>query len=84
MYVGVQTPQYIQRERPSYGLRDAEGYSNGTHIICQFTRKLSSNVDSIIEREGVEKGKFVDLKQPHYIYPIYSNEDLMTLQGQIE
>lgn len=81
MHVNVQTPQYIQRERPSYGLREAEGYSNGTHIICQFTRKLSSQVDSSVEREGVDRNKFVDLKKPHYIYPIYSNEDLMTSQG---
>lgn len=80
-YTDVQTARYIQRERPSYGLREAEGYSNGTHIICQFTRKLSSHVDSSVEREGVDRDKFVDLKQPHYIYPIYSNEDLMTPQG---
>ena len=25
MHVGVQTPQYISRERPAYGLRDTDG-----------------------------------------------------------
>jgi hypothetical protein len=86
MFVGVQTPQYILRERPSYGLRDAEGYSNGTHIICKFIRRLSPNIDTSVDhdgrqRDGIERGKLVDLKQPHYMYPIYSDQDLMTAQG---
>jgi len=76
MFVGIQTPQYILRERPSYGLRDADGYSNSTHIICKFVRKLSPNTD-----DGIDKNKVVDLKQPHYMYPIYSDSDLMTSQG---
>ncbi len=89
MFVGVQTPQYIARERPSYGLRDTDGYSNGTHIICQFTRKLSPSSDGLVEndgrnRDGVDRGKFVDLRQAHYMYPIYSNQDLLTLQGMRE
>jgi hypothetical protein len=86
MFVGVQTPQYILRERPSYGLQDADGYSNDTHIMCKFVRKLSPHTDTLGEtdgknRDGVDRNKFVDLRQPHYIYPIYSNADLMTPQG---
>jgi hypothetical protein len=86
MFVGVQTPQYISRGRPSYGLREADGYSNATHIICKFERKLSPYPDGAGEtdgrnRDGVERDKFIDLKQPHYMYPIYSNQDLMTTQG---
>ena len=83
MFVGVQTPQYIYRERPSYGLRDTDGYSNATHIICKFTRRLSGNADSLSERDGIDRGKLVDLKQPHYMYPIFSDQDLMTPQGEI-
>ncbi len=86
MYVGVQTPQYIVRERPSYGLRDADGYSNGTHIICKFVRKLSPHSDTVDSdgrnRDGIDRNKFVDLKRPHYMYPIYSDQDLMTPQGK--
>ncbi|CAF4326930.1 unnamed protein product, partial [Adineta steineri] len=33
MFVGVQTPQYVLRGRPAYGLQDTDGYSNATHII---------------------------------------------------
>lgn len=84
MLVSLQTPQYIYRERPSYGLRDTDGYSNGTHIICKFTRRLSNSVDSSSERDGTDRGKIVDLKQPHYMYPIFSDQDLMTNQGEIE
>lgn len=83
MFVGVQTPQYIYRDRPAYGLRDTDGYSNATHIICKFTRRLSANGDRFSERDGVERGKLVDLKQPHYMYPIFSDQDLMTSQGTI-
>jgi hypothetical protein len=86
MFVGVQTPQYILRERPSYGLRDTDGYSNATHIICHFARKLSPYTDTLVEndgrnRDGVDRNKFIDLRQPHYMYPIYSDQDLMTSQG---
>ena len=86
MFVGVQTPQYILRERPSYGLRDTDGYSNATHIICHFTRKLSPHTDANAEgdgrsRDGSDRNKFVDLRQPHFMYPIYSDQDLMTPQG---
>jgi hypothetical protein len=85
MFVGVQTPQYILRERPSYGLQEADGYSDSTHIICKFTRKLSPYTDTLDNdgrnRDGVDRNKFIDLKQPHYIYPIYSDQDLMTSQG---
>ena len=86
MFVGVQTPQYIQRERPAYGLRDTDGYSNGTHISCKFTRKLSPYADASVEHDGkapdgVDKDKFFNLKEPHYMYPIYTNHDLVTSQG---
>lgn len=86
MFVGVQTPQYIVRERPSYGLRDTDGYANATHIICHFARKLSPHTDTLVEndgrnRDGVDRTKFVDLRQAHYMYPIYSDQDLMTPQG---
>jgi hypothetical protein len=81
MFVGVQTPQYIVRERPSYGLREGDGNSNATHIMCTFVRTLSPYTDTVVENDGVERRKFVDLKQPHYMYPIYSDQDLMTPQG---
>ncbi|CAF1094588.1 unnamed protein product [Adineta steineri] len=86
MFVGVQTPQYVLRGRPAYGLQDTDGYSNATHIICKFTRKLSPFTDTSVDNDGrptdgVDRDKFVDLKKPHYMYPIYSNEDLMTAQG---
>ena len=87
MFVGVQTPQYIFHGRPSYGLEKPDGYSNATHIICKFVRKLSPHTDTSVgndgqNRDGVYWDKFVDLKQPHYMYPIYSNQDLMTTQGR--
>lgn len=86
MFVGVQTPQYILRGRPAYGLRDTDGYSNATHIICKFTRKLSINGDNAAENDGrnrdrIDRDKVVDLKRPHYIYPIYADQDLMTPHG---
>ncbi|UJR14214.1 hypothetical protein I4U23_001207 [Adineta vaga] len=86
MFVGVQTPQYMQRERPSYGLRDTDGYSNGTHISCRFTRKLAPYAGVSAENDGkhpdgVDKDKFINLKEPHFMYPIYTNHDLMTPQG---
>jgi len=86
MFVGVQTPQYILRGRPAYGLQEVDGYSNATHIICKFTRQLSPHTDAFVEnegrnRDGADRDKFVDLKKPHYMYPIYSDQDLMTSQG---
>ena len=83
MFIGGQTPQYILRERPSYGLLDTDGYSNATHISCTFVRKLSSpNIDK--EREGsVDRQKFVNLKEPHFMYPIYADQDLQTPQGNL-
>ena len=86
MFVAVQTAQYILRGRPAYGLQDVDGSSNATHIFCKFTRTLSPYAESFVEndgraRDGVDRDKLVDLKQPHYLYPIYSNEDLMTTQG---
>ena len=80
MFVSVQTPQYIARNRPSYGLRDTDGYSNATHIICKFERTLSPYTD---ELDGIDANKFVNLKEPHYIYPIYANQDLMSSQGML-
>ena len=87
MFVGVQTPQYIVRERPSYGLRETDGYSNTTHIICKFVRSVSANAEAPVEQDGqhrhsVNRGKLVDLKRPHHLYPIYSDQDLMTPQGR--
>jgi hypothetical protein len=86
MHVAVQTPQYISRNRPSYGLQDTDGYSNGTHIICKFVRTSSPFTDPLVENDGrnldgIDRSKFVNLKEPHYMYPIYSNQDLMTPQG---
>ncbi|CAF1353048.1 unnamed protein product [Rotaria sp. Silwood1] len=86
MFVSVQTPQYIARDRPSYGLRDTDGYSNATHIICKFVRSLSPHTDTLLEhggqnRDGVDRNKFVNLKEPHYMYPIYANQDLITPLG---
>lgn len=83
MFVGVQTPQYIVRERPTYGLRDVDGYSNATHISCKFIRTLSAPTDAFGESDGQnrDREKFVDLKQPHFIYPIYSNDELKTSTG---
>ena len=87
MFVGVQTPQYILRDRPSYGLRDTDGYSNGTHIICKFVRSLAPHTDAVLDsegraRDGVDRKKFVNLKDPHYMYPIYADQDLVTSQGR--
>jgi hypothetical protein len=87
MFVGVQTPQYISRGRPSYGLRETDGYSNATHIICKFVRKLSPHSDTSGDtdgknRDGVDREKFIDLRKPHYMYPVYANQDLMTSQGR--
>lgn len=85
MFVGMHTPQYILRDRPSYGLQDVDGYSNATHIICKFTRKLSPLTEtSGSSRDGADRDKIVDLKQVHYMYPIYSDSDLMTPQGKTE
>lgn len=86
MFVGVQTPQYIVRERPSYGLRETDGYSNATHISCKFIRRLSPHADAFggqdaRQRDGNERGRIVDLRQSHYMYPIYSNDELRTSQG---
>ncbi|CAF1083425.1 unnamed protein product [Adineta steineri] len=86
MFVGVQTPQNILRDRPLYGLQDTDGYSNGSHIVCKFDRKLSPHTPEVLENDGknpdgVDNNKFVNLKEPHYMYPIYTNEDLLTSQG---
>ena len=86
MFVSVQTPQYIVRERPSYGLREADGHSNATHISCKFIRRLSPHTDNLGEqdgrqRDGNDRGKIVDLRRSHYMYPIYSDQDLRTSQG---
>jgi len=86
MYVGVQTPQYISRDRPSYGLNDTDGYSNSTHIICKFARTLLPYTDTLVDndgknRDGIDRKKFINLKEPHYMYPIYADQDLMTSQG---
>ena len=88
MFVGIQTPQYILRNRPSYGLYNTDGYSNGTHIICKFSRRLSPTTEALIDhdgrhREGIDRNKLVDLNQAHYMYPIYFDQDLMTLQGKV-
>lgn len=85
MFVGVQTPQYISRDRPSYGLRDTDGYSNSTHIFCKFTRTLSPDADTALENSGknrdTERSKLVNLKEPHFMYPVYADQDLVTSQG---
>ena len=86
MFVGGQAPQYIVRDRPSYGLRNTDGYSNATHIVCDFVRTLSPQTDTLVESDGktrptVDRKKFVNLKEPHYMYPIYSDQDLVTSQG---
>ncbi len=86
MYVGVQTPQYISRDRPSYGLNATDGYSNSTHIICKFARTLLPYTDTLVDndgknRDGIDRKKFINLKEPHYMYPIYADQDLMTPQG---
>ncbi|CAF4729236.1 unnamed protein product [Rotaria sp. Silwood1] len=86
MFVSVQNPQYVFRGRPSYGLRDAEGYSNGSHIICKFEKDLSPHTDDLVENDGrnqgrIDQDKLVDLRQPHYMYPIFSEADLSTPQG---
>jgi hypothetical protein len=86
MFVGVQTPQYISRNRPSYGLRNTDGYSNATHIVCKFDRKLSPHSDIPLEndgknRDGIDKNKFVNLKEPHFMYPVYIDQDFDTPQG---
>lgn len=82
MFVSVQTPQYIVRNQPLYGLRDADGYSNATHIICKFVRALS-NTDAPSDtsgknRDDVDKNKIMNLKEPRFMYPIYSDEPLVT------
>lgn len=82
MFIGGQSPQYISRDRPSFGLRDTDGYSNGTHIICKFTRTLVPQIDSLSDRDQTDRKKFVNLKEPHYMYPIFSDQDLMTPQGE--
>lgn len=87
MFVNVQTPQYIARDRPSYGLRDTDAYHNGTHIVCSFVRKLAPHTDGLVEdggrnRDGSDRNKFIDLREPHYMYPIYANQELMTSQGR--
>lgn len=86
MFVGVQAPQYISRDRPGYGLRDIEEYANETHIMCKFTRKLSPYSDALVDndgkvRDGTDRSKLVNLKDPHFMYPIYADQDLMTPQG---
>ena len=85
MFVNVQTPQYISRDRPSYGLSDTDGYSNATHIICKFVRTLAPYTDTFENneknRDGADKNKYVNLKEPHYMYPVYADQDLMTPQG---
>jgi hypothetical protein len=87
MFVGVQTPQYISRERPAYGLRDTDGHSNGSHIICKFVRTLSPQSDTLgddgSKGDGVDQNKLVNLKEPHYMYPIYADQDLTTPQGSV-
>lgn len=87
MFVGGQAPQYIVRDRPSYGLRSTDGYSNATHIVCDFVRTLSPHTDTLVESDGktrpaVDRNKFVNLKEPHFMYPIYSDQDLVTPQGE--
>jgi hypothetical protein len=82
MFVGVQTPQYISRERPSYGLKNKNGYSNATHITCSFVRTLLPYNDTAGDnRDGIDRNQFVNLKEPHYMYPIYADQDVMTPQG---
>jgi hypothetical protein len=88
MHVVAQTPQYISRNRPSYGLKNTEEYANETHIICKFVRTLSPYTDTLAETGGknqddIDRTKFVNLKEPHYMYPIYSEQDLLTPQGII-
>lgn len=81
MFVGGQTPQNIVRDRPLYGLYDADAYSNATHIVCKFTRSLSANTDERDSESASNRQKVVNLKEPHFMYPIYSDQDLMTPQG---
>ena len=81
MFIGGQSPQYIYRDRPSFGLRDTDGHSNGTHIICSFVRTLVPQADSVADRDQADRKKFVNLKEPHFTYPIYADQDLMTPQG---
>lgn len=86
MFVGVQTPQYISHDYPAYGLRETDGYSNTTHITCKFIRTLlpySDTLDgnNVKSQDRVEREKFVNLKEPHYMYPIYADQDLITSQG---
>ncbi|CAF2996447.1 unnamed protein product [Rotaria sp. Silwood2] len=86
MFVSVQNPQYVFRGRPSYGLQDAEGYSNGSHIFCKFEKGLSPHTDDLVEDDGRNRGridqdKLVDLRKEHYMYPIFSDGDLSTPQG---
>lgn len=81
MFIGGQSPQYIYRDRPSFGLRDTDGHSNGTHIICSFVRTLVPQADSVADRDQADRKKFVNLKEPHFMYPIYADQDLMTPQG---
>jgi hypothetical protein len=88
MFVGVQTPQYISRDRPTYGLTDTDGDSNATHITCSFKRTLLPYTDTLEEndgknQDGIDRNKFVNLKNPHYMYPIYADQDIMTPQGII-
>lgn len=85
-YVGGQAPQYISRDRPSYGIRNTFGYANSTHIVCKFERTLTTQSENVGEndgkaRDGVDRNKLVNLKQPHYMYPVYIDQDLLTPQG---
>jgi len=85
-YVGGQTPQYISRDRPSYGIRNTFGYANNTHIVCKFERTLTSQSENPGDNDGkshdnVDRNKLVNLKQPHFMYPIYIDQDLLTPQG---
>ncbi|CAF3371041.1 unnamed protein product [Rotaria socialis] len=87
MFVSVQTPQYISSDRPSYGLRDTDGYANASHIICKFIRTLSLDADTPVDNSGKNRdgannrNKIVNLKEPHYMYPVYADQDLVTSKG---
>ena len=57
------------------------------HIYnCKFVRTLLPYTDTLGDNDGrnddgVDKNKFVNLKEPHYMYPIFNDQDLTTSSG---
>ncbi|CAF0784716.1 unnamed protein product [Didymodactylos carnosus] len=90
MFLSVQTPQLIEKDYSVYGLEDPDAYANETHINCEFTRSMapygyiapSQTADQQQrdkdkdnrEKDTRLRSKIVDLREPHYVYPIYGDQ----------